>query len=181
MSELYGKYAGRAWGPHSIAKETAMRRTVLSMLAAGLIAGIAGGAQAEQLKVGTLNCDEAAGYGLIFSSSKNLKCVFSPADKSMKPEHYTGTIKKYGVDIGYQGGAVLLWAVVSSSGKYEPGALSGSYGGVGAAASWAIGLGANVLVGGSDKGYALQPLNIEGIAGINIAAGVVEVALRHAR
>lgn len=157
-----------------------MRRGMLSVMVVGLIAGSVGVAHADGVKVGTLNCNEAAGYGLIFSSSKNLKCVFSPSDKSAKLEHYTGKINKYGVDIGYQGGAVLLWVVVSSSGKYTPGALAGSYGGAGAAAAFAVGLGANVLVGGSDKGYALQPLNIEGIAGANIAAGVVEVELRSA-
>lgn len=157
-----------------------MRRAMLNALVVGLIAGSTGMAQADGVKVGTLNCDEAAGWGLVFSSSKDLKCVFSPADKAAKPEHYTGTIKKYGVDIGYVGGAVLLWAVVSSGGKTQPGALAGSYGGVGAAAAWAGGLGANVLVGGSNKGYALQPLNIEGIAGLNVAAGVVEVELRPA-
>jgi Protein of unknown function (DUF992) len=158
-----------------------MRGKMLSVLAVGLIAGSVGVANAEGLKVGTLNCDEAAGYGLIFSSSRDLKCVFSPADKAAKPERYTGAIKKYGVDIGYVGGAVLLWAVVSSDGKLSPGALAGSYGGVGAAAAWAGGLGANVLLGGSNKGYALQPLNIEGIAGLNIAAGVVEVELKPAK
>ncbi len=157
-----------------------MRRAILNALAVGLIAGSTGMAQADGVKVGTLNCNEAGGWGLVFSSSRNLKCVFSPADKAAKPEHYTGKINKYGVDIGFVDGAVLLWAVVSSDGKTQPGALAGTYGGVGAAAAWAGGLGANVLVGGSTKGYALQPLNIEGIAGLNVAAGVVEVELRHA-
>lgn len=154
-----------------------MRRAVLSVLAVGLTMGMA---QAEGLKIGTLNCDEAGGYGLIFSASKNLKCVFSPSDKSAKPERYDGTINKYGVNLGFQDGAVLLWGVVSSNGKYKPGALAGSYGGVGAEAAWAVGLGANVLLGGSEKGYALQPLNIEGVSGLNVAAGVVEVVLRPA-
>jgi len=150
---------------------------MVNALAIGLIAGSTGMAQADGGKVGTLNCNEAGGWGLIFSSSKQLKCVFSPADKSLKVEHYTGKINKYGVDIGFVDGAVLLWAVVSSDGKTQPGALAGTYGGVGGAAAWAGGLGANVLLGGSNKGYALQPLNIEGITGLNVAAGVVEVVL----
>ena len=158
-----------------------MRRAMLNVVAAGLIVGSAGMAQADGIKVGTLHCDEAAGWGLVFSSSRDLKCVFSPADKAAKSEHYTGAIKKYGVDLGFVDGAVLLWAVVSSDGKTQPGALAGSYGEVGAAAAWAAGLGANVLVGGSNKGYALQPLNIEGINGLNVAAGVVEVELKAAK
>lgn len=155
-----------------------MRHAVFSILGIALLAGSVGTAKADAVKLGMLNCDEAAGWGLVFLSSRDLKCVFSPSDKSLKPEHYAGTIKTYGVDIGYQGGAVLLWAVASSNGKFTPGALAGSYGGVGAAAAWTGGLGANVLVGGSDKGYALQPLNIEGLVGANIAAGVVAIDLK---
>ena len=157
-----------------------MRRAMVGALAIGLIVGTTGVAQADGAKVGTLNCDEAGGWGLIFSSSKHLKYVFSPADKSLKAERYSGTINKYGVDIGFVDGAVLLWAVVSTDGKTQPGALAGTYGGVGGQATWAVGLGANVLVGGSNKGYALQPLNIEGSTGLNVAAGVVEVVLRPA-
>lgn len=158
----------------------AVRHIIFSLLALGVMAGFATVAEADGLKVGTLNCTEAAGWGLVFSSSTDLKCVFSPADKGARAERYTGKINKYGVDIGFQDAAVLLWEVVSSSGKYTPGALAGSYGGVGAEAAWAGGLGANVLVGGSSKGYALQPLNIEGVTGANLAAGVVQVELRRA-
>ena len=158
-----------------------MRSAMSSALVIGLIAGSVGVAQAAGVKVGTLNCNEAAGWGLVFSSSTDLKCVFSPLDKAAKPERYTGKIKKYGVDLGYQGAAVLLWSVVSSGGKHTAGALAGSYGGVGAEVAWAGGLGANVLVGGSAKGYALQPLSIEGVAGANLAAGVTEVELRVAK
>ena len=42
---------------------------------------------------------------------------------------------------------------------------------------WAVGLGANVLVGGTNKGFALQPISIQGFNGINIAAGVAEMEL----
>ena len=157
-----------------------MRHAVLNAFGIALFAGYVGAANADAVKLGMLNCDEAAGWGLVFSSSRDLKCVFSPIDKSLKPEHYTGTIKTYGVDIGYQGGAVLLWAVASSDGKYTPGALAGSYGGVGAAAAWTAGLGSNILLGGSSQGYALQPLTIQGLVGANIAAGVVAVDLKAA-
>jgi hypothetical protein len=50
-----------------------------------------------------------------------------------------------------------------------------------AEAGWAVGLGANVLVGGSKKGVALQPINVEGMTGANVAAGVVEVELKQAK
>jgi len=44
-----------------------------------------------------------------------------------------------------------------------------------------VGLGAYVLVGGSKKGFALQPLSVEGLAGANGAAGVAEVELKAAK
>jgi hypothetical protein len=53
--------------------------------------------------------------------------------------------------------------------------------GVTAEAAWAAGLGANILVGGSKKGFALQPLSVEGHTGANVAAGVVEVELKSAK
>jgi hypothetical protein len=61
------------------------------------------------------------------------------------------------------------------------GALAGTYVGATAEAGWAVGLGSNVLVGGSKKGVALQPISIEGFSGANVAAGVVEVELKPAK
>jgi hypothetical protein len=88
---------------------------------------------------------------------------------------------KYGVDIGYQSNAVILWAVATTTAKVEPGTLAGTYAGVTVEAAWASGLGANVLVGGSKKGIALQPVSVEGLAGANVAAGVLEVELKEAK
>ena len=128
--------------------------------------------------VGMLRCSEASGWGLVFGSTKDLKCIFTPSEKGAKAAHFTGTIKKYGVDIGFTENAVILWAVVSTSDKFMPGDIAGSYGGVTASAAWAAGLGANVLLGGSKQGFALQPLSVQGYNGINVAAGVTEVELK---
>jgi len=43
------------------------------------------------------------------------------------------------------------------------------------------GLGANVLVGGSDRTVALQPVAVQGQTGLNVAAGVTELELRPVR
>lgn len=85
------------------------------------------------------------------------------------------------MDIGSQQHAVILWAVVSTVKQVEPGALAGTYGGVTGEAAWAGGLGANVLVGGSKKGIALQPVSIEGLTGANVAAGLLAVELKPAK
>ena len=151
----------------------------------GLLLGLAAFAQAGEekkgVKVGTLRCNEASGWGFVFGSSHDLKCVFTGLEKGEKPIKFTGKIKKFGVDIGYQSNAVILWAVASTSEKVTPGDLAGTYVGATAEAAWAVGLGANVLVGGSKKGFALQPLSVEGLTGANVAAGVVEVELKPAK
>jgi hypothetical protein len=93
--------------------------------------------------------------------------------------HYTGRISKFGVDIGYQQNAVIIWAVLAPSADLNPGALAGDYGGVTANASAGAGVGANVLVGGSTKSISLQPLSIEGSQGLNVAAGIAAIHLTY--
>ena len=162
-----------------------MRRVLVCAVMVGMLVGLAALAQAGEekkgVRVGALKCNESSGWGFVIGSSRDLKCIFSPAEKGAKPERYSGTIKKWGVDIGYQGSAVLLWGVLSTSTTLTPGALAGHYGGLTAEAAWAGGLGADILVGGSKKGFALQPISIEGVAGANVAAGVLEIELKQAK
>ena len=42
-------------------------------------------------------------------------------------------------------------------------------------------MGANVLLGGSNRQITLQPVSVEGSVGLNVAAGVAAVTLRAAR
>jgi hypothetical protein len=94
-------------------------------------------------------------------------------------ERYNGDISKFGVDVGYQGSAVLLWDVIAPNTGMERGALSGHYGGVDASAAVGVGAGANVLVGGFNRSFTLQPVSIEGETGLNVAAGVGELTLHY--
>lgn len=71
-------------------------------------------------------CNEASGWGLVFGSSCNLKCIFTPAKKGA-PIRYTDKIRKYGVDIGYHQDAVIYWAVLAPSEKFQPGEFAGTY------------------------------------------------------
>jgi hypothetical protein len=41
-----------------------------------------------------------------------------------------------------------------------------------------VGAGANILMGGSGRTFALQPLSVEGSVGLNIALGVSMLKLR---
>ena len=73
---------------------------------------------------------------------------------------------------------MLKWAVLATNfSAYQPGALAGNYGGVGAEATTAIGVGANVLVRGSLLDYMLQPLSVQGQTGLNVALGVAGLTL----
>ena len=58
------------------------------------------------------------------------------------------------------------------------GVLRGTYVGASGNASFGLGLGANVLVGGSHRTISLQPLSVEGQIGINLALGVARLTLR---
>jgi hypothetical protein len=76
---------------------------------------------------------------------------------------------------------VIVWAVLNPTSDVSPGALNGDYVGATASASVGVGVGANVLVGGFNKSVTLQPLSIEGNQGLNVAAGIGAISLKHAR
>jgi hypothetical protein len=146
-------------------------------LCAGLAAGSQAHAQPQGARVnyGTLTCHVASGWGLIFGSSRSLKCSFSGRGRA---EDYDGNITRFGVDLGYTRSGVIVWSVFAPTRDLRPGALAGRYGGVTAGASAGVGLGANVLVGGSGNQIALQPLSIQGTTGLNVAAGIAGLTLR---
>lgn len=130
------------------------------------------------VNVGSLNCNVAGGVGFVFGSSKDLNCLFTRTDGVA--ERYVGTIKRYGIDLGFTKESVVVW-LVFAPGNIAQGALSGDYAGATAQATAGVGVGANVLLGGSNKQITLQPVSVEGSVGLNVAAGVAEVNLRPAR
>ncbi len=160
------------------------RKVGLAVAALGLAAAIGThplpAAAQGGVRVGTLNCNVAAGWGFVFGSSKALRCTFAPGPGG-HPDHYAGSISKFGVDIGYTQGGVLVWAVFAPTTNLAPGALAGSYGGATASATVGVGAGANVLVGGSNHTISLQPVSIEGNTGLNVAAGIGAITLHHVR
>jgi hypothetical protein len=128
------------------------------------------------VRAGYLTCHVAAGWGFIFGSSRSLQCAYA-----LQPgytEYYTGSITKFGADIGYLSSGVIMWAVLAPTTNLGQGALAGHYGGATASAAVGVGAGANVLVGGFKSSIALQPVSIEGQNGLNVAAGVAELSLK---
>jgi hypothetical protein len=146
-------------------------------LAAGALLAAPGQAADGGVKVGVLTCNVSSGWGFILGSSKDVKCNYAPVNGTS--EHYDGTISKVGVDIGYTKGGVIIWNVIAPATDVKPGALEGGYGGVTGGATVGVGLGANVLLGGSSKSIALQPVSIEGNTGLNVAAGIGGLNLKY--
>src|ERR1700687_1829555 len=116
-------------------------RLALSAAVIGALA-LATPAQASPhgVKVGSLTCNVASGWGFVFGSSKDLHCTFRQNHRNT--EHYSGSISKFGVDIGYTEGGVLVWGVFAPSGGLAPGALSGNYVGASGSATGGVGGGA---------------------------------------
>jgi hypothetical protein len=136
-------------------------------------------AQAQRVRTGVLNCDVSAGIGLIIGSQRSVNCLFTP-DAPGAQEGYFGTITKLGLDIGATAGGVMVWAVYADTSRGY-GFLAGDYAGASGEVTIAAGLGANVLVGGSNRTVALQPVSIGGQIGLNLALGVANLSLRPAR
>jgi hypothetical protein len=67
--------------------------------------------------------------------------------------------------------------VFAPSGRLERFALAGGYAGASGEASLGAGVGANVLIGGSNRSVALQPLSVQGQTGVNLALGVASLEL----
>ncbi|MEI9901182.1 MAG: DUF992 domain-containing protein [Hyphomicrobium sp.] len=148
-------------------------------LAAGLaIAAISASvpAHAANVSVGVLTCKVAGGPSFVFGSTKDIDCKFEGIN-GLK-DGYHGSIDKYGIDLGFTGSSYLVWTVLAPSNDVPFGALAGTYGGVSAEATVGLGVGANALLGGSNRSIALQPVSAQVQEGLNIAVGVSQLTLR---
>ena len=137
--------------------------------------------QGGRVELGVLDCAVSGGAGFIIGSTKDLSCTFNPAGKR-PAEPYFGVVKKFGLDIGVTGKSVITWLVLApTSASYAPGALAGDYAGASAEATLGVGVGANALIGGSNRSFVLQPLSVGAQRGINLAVGFSSFQLRSVR
>ncbi|MEM1371590.1 MAG: DUF992 domain-containing protein [Pseudomonadota bacterium] len=132
-------------------------------------------AQSADLQAGTLVCNVAGGGSYIVGSTKSLDCSFTGTGGLI--ERYIGRIQKIGLDIGVTGGSVIVWTVLAGTTDISPGALAGSYSGVGVDAAVGVGGGAKLLVGGSNNTISLQPLSLKGQSGLNVSVAVETISL----
>ena len=154
------------------------KSAALGVALTGFLASSAVEVQAQGVQVGNLSCQVSGGIGLIVTSQKELACTYTNTRGEL--EVYTGVIRRFGLDIGATTGGQLAWAVFAPS-AISRGALAGSYIGAGGEATVGAGVGANALIGGSNRSVALQPLSIQGQQGFNVAAGVTDFELRAAQ
>jgi hypothetical protein len=133
-------------------------------------------AAAAGTRLGRLECHVRDGEGLIIMEKERMNCTFTPVEGAV--EKYVGTIRKYGLTVGVAAGTVIVWAVVAAhGGGYRPGALAGQYDGIPASASTGLGVSDEALIGGSDKSIALQPVSVQGQAGLDIAVAITDMDL----
>jgi len=161
-----------------------MRRLArIAAVAVALFLGCFGAGHAQQpmprVQIGVLECRSGPSVGFIVGSVTHLGCVLR-AD-GMPEDRYVATVRKVGIDIGITQESALAWAVFAPVARLGPGDLSGDYVGAQGSASIGVGLGGNVLVGGSANSVALQPLSVQGQVGLNVAAGLESLELRPGR
>jgi esterase/lipase superfamily enzyme len=149
----------------------------VSMCALALVFAQPVFAQTQPVRVGGLTCDTGPRVGLLIGSKQRMNCVFR-SNATGQQYRYTGRITRLGLDVGITGGGRLFWGVFAPTSHIGPGALRGTYVGASGNASLGLGLGANVLVGGSNRTISLQPLSVEGQVGVNLALGVAGLTLQ---
>lgn len=135
-------------------------------------------AQGQRFRSGELVCDGGPSVGLILGSSQNLRCVFRSAHTGRRYT-YSGRMSRLGIDLGITSGSRLVWVVLAANtARVNRNSLAGTYVGAAGDASFGVGAGANVLIGGFNRSITLQPLSVQGQTGLNLAVGVASLTLR---
>ncbi|MGG6895513.1 MULTISPECIES: DUF992 domain-containing protein [Rhizobium] len=133
--------------------------------------------QRNGVKIGYLDCDIGGGVGYVLGSAKEVDCTFHSTVGRERIDHYTGAIRKMGVDLGFTTRSRLLWAVFAPTAGYHHGSLSGLYQGATVEATVGAGIGTNILVGGTAGSIHLQTVSVTGQLGLNLAATGTSVTL----
>ena len=155
-----------------------MNRRLLA-LAAGLAAIFtvaATPADARYERIGTLECKVGPNVSFIVGSMRSAGCTFYPINSKQR-HRYKADLDRIGIDLNISQGGTLVWAVHAHNKRLYPGDLRGVYRGASGNIALGLGVGANVLVGGSNDTVALQPLSGEASIGVGVSLGVGEIEL----
>jgi Protein of unknown function (DUF992) len=131
-------------------------------------------------QVGMLTCKLNPSIGFIIAGHQSMECRYVPSNPADPPQAYQGALNTVGIDIGISAGGVLAWVVLAPTVGIPAGALAGEYVGASGDVGIGLGAGANVLIGGSARTVALQPVSVEGSIAVNVTLGVSGLKLRPA-
>jgi hypothetical protein len=134
-------------------------------------------AQPAWTQVGVLTCRLNPSIGFIIAGHQSMECTYQPAGP-FPPQPYQGAFNTVGLDVGVTAGGILSWTVFAPTTGMPAGALAGEYIGASGDVGLGVGAGANILLGGSGRSFALQPLSVQGSVAVNIAVGVSMLTLR---
>ena len=136
-------------------------------------------AQGQWTQAGMLRCKLNPSIGFIIAGHQSMECRFTPNGPN-PPQGYLGALNTVGLDVGITAGGVLGWAVYAPTTGIPAGALAGEYVGASGDIGLIAGVGTNILVGGSGRTFALQPISLEGSVAVNVALGVSGLKLKPA-
>jgi Protein of unknown function (DUF992) len=168
---------------HKDYKMNVLNKNILvSLLKVIVLIAPIGIAQAEGAKgeIGIITCDYIPGskVNLLIHSSASFNCVF---EHNGKKDSYNGEAGiGLGLDLQWTETSTMSYSVLASTDKNIDWsvALNGTYTGGKASAALGVGVGAAVLIGGSNDSFGLVPLAIEGSTGIGATAGIGYVSLQ---
>jgi hypothetical protein len=164
---------------HIHAGQMPIRCTALALFIGLMLAATHAYSQGSSVRQGLLTCHTSPSIGLIVGSHQRLQCQFK-ADSGWT-QNYVGAIGRLGLDLGITAGGIMTWAVLASTANIPSEALAGEFVGASGDISVGVGVGANVLFGGTYKSVSLQPLSLEGQVGANLALGVARMTLTPVR
>ena len=158
------------------------RRYVLALVTLISVLSVSAVAQAPQSwsQVGALMCKVNPNVGFLIAGHQPMECTFTPTLAPAPLQYYDGAINTIGIDVGISGGSVLGWGVLAPTSGLAQGALAGEYIGASGDLGLGLGAGANVLMGGSGRTVALQPLSLQGSVAFNAVLGLSSLKLRPA-
>src|SRR5690242_18751710 len=111
-----------------------MRKTGISLavsLACLLWLGAREASAQPRVETGQLNCTLLPGIGALAGSRRRMNCRFT--DKAgQRTVNYTGTITRFGIDVGATAGSVMSWRVFSRTRGDPSSIIAGHYVGVSA-------------------------------------------------
>ena len=158
-------------------------RLIVTVLALIAIFASPANAQAPSVpwtQIGSLRCTLNPNIGFIITGHQSMECWFSPKSAD-PPQAYDGAINMVGLNIDIATGGVLAWAVFAPTSGAPVGALAGEYVGSSSDIGVIAGAATNILIGGSGRTFALQPVSTGGSVAVNVALGISVLKLRAAR